>query len=132
MKIHKYTPCVLLVVLVFVVLVSCVDKNINGELSANDAIKIATNEAIRNKFDTSNSEIEILKVKGKYERGPLRYLSVMRFIPKEKRKELLTNEYWIVFFYPKGQLENTMSLGGEFYVLVDLHSGKILESFSGL
>lgn len=103
-----------------------------NELQADDAILIAIQTAKASNFNISKSDIEAIRVKDGYEKGPMRLVSIIRYFPKEKHKSLLSNEYWIVYFYPKGTLEKPGLLGGgEFYVLIELHTGKVLESFKG-
>ena len=111
---------------------SCSKNKDKSEITVEQAIQIAVKNATEKKFDTKNADIEVLKVKNGVEKGPLRILSIIRFFPGEKRKIIIDNEYWIIFFYPKGTLEKPDSLGGDFTVLIDLHSGKILASYAGM
>lgn len=102
----------------------------NNELSIDDAVSIAKRVVTSKNIDVGKFDVEALKVKSKYEKGPIRLTFVARFFPKEKYKWLLDNEYWIVYFYSKGGLDKPDRLGGEeFYVLVDLHTGKVIGSF---
>ncbi len=109
-------------------LVACSNKQ-RTEITADEAIRIAAAHARTKNFETDSTDIEVLKVKKGIERGPIRLLSVVRYFPKDM---ILNNEYWIVLFYPKGMLEKSDHLGGDFTALVDLHSGKILGSFAGM
>lgn len=101
------------------------------EISANNAISLAKKVASESKFDISNTDIEVLKVKKGLERGPFRFAMIMRVAPKETWQGLLDKDFWIVFFYPKGQLENADTLGGDFITIIDLHSGKTLAYIPG-
>ena len=125
------TRILISLVVVILVTVSCSKRDDRSEISVDKAIQIAVENAQKNKFDTKESDMEVLKVKRGIERGPLRILSIARYFPEEKLKILLENEYWIIFFYPKGNLDNPRYLGGEFTVLVELYSGKVLASYPG-
>lgn len=94
-----------------------------------EAIRIATDTAVANKFSTKQTKIEIIKVTKGVERGPIRFVWLINNFPKEDIQILLKREFWIVFFYPKGLLDGNLMLGGGFCVLVDLYSGEVLYSF---
>ena len=124
--------CILVcLVVVILVAVSCSKRDDKSEIGVDKAIEIAAKEAEKNKFDPKTSDIEVLKVKKGIERGPLRIMSIARYFPKERLKIILDNEYWIIFFYPKGNLDNPRYLDGEYTVLVELHSGNVLASYPG-
>jgi len=113
---------------VLLILFSCS----KSDISVDKAIQIAVTEAEKNHFDTKISDVEVLKVKKGIERGPIRIVSIMRYFPKERMKIILDNDYWIIFFYPKGNLDHPHILGGEYTVLVELHTGNILASYAGM
>lgn len=121
-----YVICMLLTVVCFA---SCNRYKQTGEVSVDDAVSIATTVAKSKNLDVGKLDVEALKVKNNYEKGPMRLAIVVRFFPKDKYKWLLDNEYWIVYFYSKGALDKPEHFGGkEFYVLVDLHTGKVINS----
>lgn len=99
------------------------------EVPVENAIKIAAAIAKKKKYDTESADIEVMKVKKGIERGPIRLVWLMQYFPKEERKILFENEFWIVYFYPKGDLEKSTVLDGEFCALVELYSGKVLTAF---
>ena len=105
------------------------EANDRIEISPSEAINIAIDVAKKQNFNVNNRDIEVLKVKGKIERGPIRLVWLIRYFPREERNILFNNEYWIVYFYPKGGLEQPHILGGEFCALVELHSGDVLAAF---
>jgi hypothetical protein len=125
----KYLAYALLMIMVG--LTACNKYKQSNELSLEDAVSIAKRTAKSDQFDISKCDIEAVKVKDKYEKGPIRLSAIVKYFPKEKYRLLLDNQYWIVYFYPKGALEKPEYLGGEFHVLVDLHTGKVLASFKG-
>ena len=101
----------------------------NLEVSPEDAIQIATKVAEQKKYDLKKADVEVLKVKKGIERGPFRLAILLLYFQKEEKQQILENEFWIVYFYPKGQLENPRFLGGSFCVLIELYSGEVMESF---
>ena len=98
------------------------------EITNDKAIEIAANAANSQGYNAKNSDVEVLKVKKGIERGPFRIVAISRFFPIET---VLNNEFWVVYFYPKGQLEKPTILGGDFTALIDLHTGEVLDSFAG-
>lgn len=98
------------------------------ELTASQAIKIASIFTTKNKYDATKVDVEAIKVTKGTERGPIRLLWLLRYFSGDEVDTILKNEFWIVYFYPKGFLEDRTLLGGGFCVLVDLYSGKILFS----
>lgn len=114
--------------LVFVIL--CLTKvtlaNDRPETTYQYAIDVANREAKKLNYDPEKKDIEVLKVKKGIERGPVRLSWLLRYFPYEERKVIWENEFWIVYFYPKGNIDEPAVLGGEFCVLVDLYSGKTL------
>ena len=121
-------------VLLLLVAFGCEKKNNSGELSVEEAIKFAVKDAAQKKYDTSNTEIEILKVKKGMERGPIRMVTLFRTFGPDMATAVATKEYWVVYFYPKGTMEKDgpKILGGDFTALVDLHSGDIIASRAGM
>ena len=108
--------------------VSCSSAG-SSEISADYAIHITRELAKNNNYDTSNVDIEILKVKNGPERGPIRLVWLINYIPKDEFQALTGSEFWVVYFYPKGALERPGRLGGGFCALIELYSGKVLFSF---
>ena len=105
-------------------------------ISQEEAVRISKMDAIANKFNLDNTELEVLKVKSGIEKGPMRLsLIIRRLSSKDDAKMILHREFWIIYFYPKGaldRLENTGVLGSGFCSLVDLHTGKIIFSFTDM
>lgn len=130
----KHRLLFLLIVLFLLVAQGCAKKNEGGELSVDEAIKFAVKEASRKKYDTSNTDIEILKVKKGMERGPIRMVTLFREFGPDMATAVATREYWVIYFYPKGSLEKDgpKILGGDFTALVDLRSGDIIASRAGM
>lgn len=118
----------LIIVLSLLVALGCAKKNQGGELSVDEAIKFAAEEASRKKYDTSQKDIEILKVKKGMERGPIRLATLLQTFGPDMATVVATREYWVIYFYPRG----TGILGGDFTALVDLHSGEIITSKLGM
>lgn len=110
---------------------ACNQKQGKSEITAESAIEIASKAAKSKGYNSNNTDIEILKVKNKLERGPLRLVCLVQHFPKELTQYILNNEYWVVYFYPKGQLERANMLGGDFLTMIDLYSGKVIESYAG-
>lgn len=100
-------------------------------MTADQAIKLATDEAKKRNYDTRQSDIEVLKVKKGMERGPIRVVTLVRLFPKDLAPVLMKNEFWVVLFYPKGELEKPGTSGGDFIALIDLRTGKIIKSLAG-
>ncbi len=130
-KIMK-TKFLTLFIIILLLLIACSIKSISNEITVDEAISIATSFAKSNKYNTSDADIEVLKVKNGRERGPVRLVWMVRQFPKEKMPEIMHGEFWIIYFYPKGVLENREVLGGDFSVLVDLHTGKVVASRAGM
>lgn len=126
---RAYIFFITLLISVFLMNSICISGEAN-EIVCDSAIKIANDFAKRNNYDVSNSDIEIIKLKKGLERGPIRLVGLMRSFPIEMDL-LFKKEFWVVFFYPKGQLEKPDTLGGDFCVLVDLYSGEVLDFFAG-
>jgi len=105
---------------------SCAEEKCNSEVSIDKAIQIATKAAQKKRYNVQTADIEILKVKKKLERGPIRVFCVIRQFQKEKQNLLFKKDFWIVYFYPKGNLERPHILGGDYCVIVDLYSGDVL------
>lgn len=99
------------------------------EIAAKDAIAIAKAEATKKGYESSAKDIEVIAVRKGIEKGPIRLSWLIRYFPANERDFILRNEFWIVYFYPKGQLEDPHILGGEFCALVDLHSSEVLAAF---
>lgn len=99
------------------------------EISMDDAIRIANDLANTVNYNTTTADIEVLKVKNGKERGPIRLVWLMRYLSKDELPILLTNDFFIIYFYPKGLLEGRKILGGGFCALVELYSGNVLFSF---
>ena len=119
--------------MVLFLVVSCSGGKYNSEVSIDKAIQIATNAAQKKQYNVQKADIEILKVKKKLERGPIRLVLLINLLPfpKEKLNLLFEKEFWIVYFYPKGNLERPHILGGDYLVIVDLYSGEVLAEFEG-
>lgn len=122
---------ILFVLLMAALNISCAVNNANAEIASEEAIRIAADAAKKHNFDTSLADVELMKVKNGVERGPLRIVWLVRSYPKEISSKLLKEEFWVVYFYPKGQLENATILGGDFTTFIDLHSGKVIDAFVG-
>lgn len=120
----------LLFVMIFICFIAVIcESSEKTEITVDDAVNIAKKLAITFNYDTSKTDIEVLKVKKGKERGPIRLVWLMRYLSKEELPTLIDNEFLIVYFYPKGLLDGRLSLGGGFCVLVELYSGDILFSF---
>ena len=120
---------IILLVSVFLMSSNCISGE-NKEIAYDKAIQIAKDSAKSNNYDVSSSDIEIIKFKRGLEKGPIRLVWLMRSFPIE-RNLLFKKEFWVVYFYPEGQLEKPDTLGGDFCVLVDLYSGEVLDFFAG-
>ena len=59
-------------------------------------------------------------------------VTLIRLFPREMAAVVINKEYWVIFFYPKGQMEKADTLGGDFTTLVDLHSGEVIASSAGM
>jgi hypothetical protein len=94
-----------------------------------EAIRIASTFAANDNFSIEQKDIEVLKIKKGFERGPIRFVWLMKYFSREDIEILLQKEFWIIFFYPKGLLDGNRILGGGFCALVDLYSGEVLFSF---
>jgi len=114
-----------LLIVLLIIFSGCKDGD-KSEVTVEDAIRIALKVAEKKKYNTEPTDIEVMKVKKSIERGPIRLVWLLRYFQKEEEKTILENEFWIVYFYPKGLLEDPRYLGGEFCVLVELYSGKVL------
>lgn len=117
--------------LALVLTVPIVKANGNSEITADQAIRVAKKDAAKKKYDTSKADIEILKVKKGLEKGPIRMVTLVRLFPKDMAAAVTSKEYWVVYFYPKGQMEKADTLGGDFTTLVELHSGEVIYSLAG-
>jgi hypothetical protein len=125
-------PTLLLLALVISpVLGSCGKGKVISELTVDQAIAVATKEAAKKNYDTTKADIEVLKVKKGLERGPIRMVALVPHFPKDMATAIITKEYWVIYFYPKGQMEKANILGGDFLTLVDLHSGEVIEAYAG-
>ena len=58
--------------------------------------------------------------------------TLVRHFPKEMARTVISKEYWVVYFYPMGQMEKADTLGGDFTTLIDLHSGEVIFSLPGM
>jgi len=128
----KTSSIFLALVLSVAILVSYSIAEEIADISVEQAIKVATKEAARNKFDTSKTDIEVLKVKKGLEKGPIRMVTLVRHFPKDMATAVISREYWVVYFYPKGQMEKADTLGGDFITLIDLHSGEVISTLPGM
>ncbi len=99
-----------------------------SEVSESDAIDVAITEARLINYNLDGSDIEIIKVKQGIERGVFRLSWLVRFFPRKYFNLILENDYWVIYFYPKGLVDDPRSLGNEFCVLVDLYSGNVIAS----
>jgi hypothetical protein len=131
-RIMKAKSLTIIFIIIFLLIIACSNKTSSNDITVDEAIKIATSFAKSNKYNTNDADVEVLKVKNGKEKGPVRLVWMVSQFPKEKMPEIIHGEFWIVFFYPKGLLENRGVLGGDFSVLVDLHSGKIVASRAGM
>jgi hypothetical protein len=125
-----YLTC-LVILLITVLLGACSKNNEQTDLTADQAIKIARNEANRKNYDTKNCDIEILRVKKGVEKGPIRLITLFQSFPRDLAPVIAKGEFWVIYFYPKGELEKAHTLGGDFITLLDLHSGKVIEAIAG-
>lgn len=107
---------------------SCYSKN-KEAIDSTEAIRIASISAAKDNFSIEQKDVEVLKVQNGLERGPIRFVWLMKYFLKEDIEILLQKEFWIIFFYPKGLLDGNKVLGGGFCALVDLYSGEVLFSF---
>lgn len=107
------------------------NKHVSAEISSNEAIKIASSFAANQKYNLSNIDTEIIKYKTGVEKGPIRLVWLAMQFPKDKVKELANRDFWLVYFYPKGQLTKGNTLGGDFCTLIDIHSGEIVGYIAG-
>ena len=125
---NKYIVIISIFLAVYL-LASIVPAKDKVEITSKNAIDIAIKSAEKKKYDTKIRSVEVLKVKKHEERGPIRLSWLIRYFPIEERDIIFKNEFWIVYFYPKGTLESPRILGGEYCVLVELYSGEVLSSF---
>ena len=100
------------------------------EVPAKEAIRIASKIAKEKKFAVDLSDIEILKVKNGNEKGPIRLVWLMRYYAREEWNMFFKKDFWIIYFYPKGELEKPRTVHGEFCVLVELYSGQVLSAIN--
>ena len=121
----------IVLVVALLVIISCSREKDRTELTVKNAIQIATKFAGKNNFHTKTTDVEVMKVKKGIERGPMRMVLLLPKFPRDKSQIIFNSEFWVVYFYPKGTLENRGILGGDFIILVDLYSGDIIESFEG-
>jgi hypothetical protein len=128
----KTKQVILALALILPILGSCAKEKAKSEITVDQAISVAANEAAKKNFDTNNADIEVLKVKKGLERGPIRMVTLIRLFPREMAAVVINKEYWVIFFYPKGQMEKADTLGGDFTTLVDLHSGEVIASSAGM
>jgi hypothetical protein len=122
---------ILFIIIALFLLVSCAEEKHNSEISVDKAIQIAKSEAHKRKYTTLMTGIEVLIVKKKYANGPIRMSWLIHHCTEEKLNILLKKEFWIIYFYPKEQMERPHLLGGDFFVAVDLYSGKVLAVHEG-
>jgi len=122
----------IVLILCLSVILSCSKEPSKTEITITNAIRIATNFADKKKFNTQNADVEIVKVKKGLERGSITLTWLVTQFPRATALQVINNEFWVVYFYPKGQLESANTLGGDFCVLVDLYSGDVIESLVGL
>ena len=127
------------IILLFTILmniVTCSYAMSEKLISQEEAVRISKIDAIANRYNPDNKEIEILKVKLGTERGPIRLSWIIRRLSsKDDIKMILHREFWIIYFYPKGALdshENIGALGEGFCSLVDMHTGNVIFSFTDM
>lgn len=128
--IRRYT-IIYIFVLIYLAGIPCNAKD-RTEITPSRAVEIALDIAKEKRVVIKGKNIEIVRVKRGLERGPVRLSWLLRYFPYSHRKNVLENEFWIVYFYPKGQLNEPRTAGildGEFCVLIELYSGVILDSF---
>lgn len=116
-----------LILLTLLVVVSCSREKDKSEITVEKAIHVATNIAASKNYDTQNTAIEVIKYKKEIEKGPIRTMWLFQTFPKDEAPKLMNNEFWLVYFYPK----KTTVIGGDFCVLVDLYTGKVISSIAG-
>lgn len=109
------------------IVVSCSQERVKSEIAVENAIKIATNIAKSENYNTQDAAVEVIKYKKGIEAGPIRTIMLFQTFSKEEAPKLINNEFWMIYFYPK---KRTV-LGGDFCVLVDLYSGKVLGAIAG-
>jgi hypothetical protein len=123
MKIRK----LIMLILGFVLLVSCTAKNNTSEIAIEKAVQIAANIANDKKYNTQDTAIEAIKYKKEIEKGPIRLDWLLHTFSRDEVPELIKNDFWLIYFYPK----KTSVLGGDFIVLVDLNTGKVIATKTG-
>src|ERR1700690_3637091 len=104
-KMNKFKPLLFALILTVLCSWSCATKSEQSELTVDQAIRIAAKEAARKNYDSTKADIEVLKVKKGIERGPIRMVALIRIFPPEMSKAVISKEYWVIYFYPKGSLE---------------------------
>jgi hypothetical protein len=105
---------------------SCYSKE-DAELDQENVITIATNFVKQHGYSISDTEVELLRVKDGLEKGPLRVVWLRRSFGLTPDTSLFEREFWVVYFYPKGQLKKPDMLDGDFCVFIDLYTGEIID-----
>jgi hypothetical protein len=101
------------------------------EVKIDQAISIAIELAKKDNYNTEIADVEVLRFKGDLEKGPIRAVLISDYFFGMELEGLLQKDFWLIYLYPRGQLESPRFLGGDFYAFIDLYSGEVLASFAG-
>jgi len=113
----------------FIVFLSTVAES--KMISEQEAIEIARNTAIENKYDVNNADVETLRVSDGFERGPVRLTWIIkRLSSKDEINRIMNSKFWIIYFYPKDLFKKLSEGGGIldgcFCCLVDITTGEVI------